>query len=135
MMNKYEKLLEQTCVQNATGFSRTNTAHIVDFPHPATIQFLDIKALNDLSAFYRERLHDLIQDYRVIVYGRDETLIRSTYVNHELIIIRRQISDLWKVYRTLMTDRHALTRSYMGYLNSSKEQASFPTEKRRPAAV
>jgi len=93
------------------------------------IQFLDIKEVNDLAAEYRQRMRALIINYRAARVKAPSPTIRQLYGSHESIFIRRQISDLWKVYRILIADSHEMTALYLAQLDSRKNRFYRFTEK------
>lgn len=100
------------------------------------IQLLDIKSLNDLAAEYRARIRTLISSYRSIRELEEHDTVRQVYASYETIFIRRQIFDLWKLYRIALSDSQEMTADYMATLNGKQDKrASLPTEKEDYRAV
>ncbi|MBU0858848.1 MAG: hypothetical protein KJ667_02820 [Alphaproteobacteria bacterium] len=94
------------------------------------VQLLDIKELNDLAAEYRVRLRGLIGNARIVRDGAAGSTVRQVYAGHEMIFIRRQIADLWCVYRIAMADSFEMTADYMAQLRArGYKPSSLPTEK------
>ena len=106
-----------------TGFSQDISDHVNQL-HRREIMFFDIKELNDMAAEYRERIRTLVPIYRGLKKQsqRHQSIPRQTYASYEGIFIRRQISDLWKLYRTAQTDSHDMTTAYKEQLVKSGSQ-------------
>ncbi len=85
-------------------------------------QFLDIKELNDLTAEYRSRIRNLIAACRAT--DRDSSTVRKAYASYERIFARRQLADLWQLYRTAYADSRELTAAYMTRLQAGHHPAS-----------
>ncbi len=130
----FEGLLEVLAKRYSVGFSQ-EIADQVTYLKQRDIQFLDIKELNDLAGEYRARIRGLMADYRAARSGQRGGEIRQVYASHESIFIRRQITDLWKVYRILMADSHEMTAVYLARLGFKNNQASRPTGKEYRAAA
>jgi len=96
------------------------------------IQFLDIKELNDLTAEYRTRIRCLIAACRAT---DEKTTVKQVYASHEKIFIRRQIADLWQLYRMTCADRREMTSAYLGQLGINHYPTSLPTGKKDRAAA
>src|SRR5690606_14590326 len=107
------------------------------------IQFLDIKELNDLAAEYRARLRDLTaacRETRTRAQNQENgaTNVRQLYAGHEALFLRRQITDLWQVYRIVIADSHEMTADYLAQLARKSHKnfrSSLPTWKNRRAAA
>ena len=93
--------------------------------HKRDIQLLDIKALNDLAAEYRTRIRTEIVALRARRAAADGS-VRAVYIHHELVFARRQIADLWAVYRIVTADAHDMTADYLAQL-ARKTQRLSPT--------
>ena len=130
----FEDLSGVLAERYSVGFSQ-EIADQVTHLKQRDIQFLYIKELNDLAGEYRARIKGLVADYRSARSGQRNCEIRQFYASHESIFIRRQITDLWKVYRILMADSHELTAAYLAQLKSRKYQTSRPTGKECRAAA
>jgi hypothetical protein len=100
------------------------------------INFLDIKELNDLVAEYRVRIRELIAFYRATqkTCRKDSPLMRRVYADHETILIRRQISDLRKLYRMAWSDSHELMNAYLHQLKTRSPYQMARTTKQGKAA-
>lgn len=94
------------------GFSQGITDEI-DRLERRDIQLLEIKELNDLLAEYRARIRTLVRSYRNIRDKDDKSSLRQLYASHEGVLMRRQIADLWEVYRIITADVHEMTGSYL----------------------
>ncbi len=125
-------LADRYCV----GFSQ-DIADQVDRLNKRDIQILDIKELNDLAGEYRGRIRGLVAYFRAMqeLSKGEGDLTRRFYTSHEAIFVRRQITDLWKVYRILMADSHEMTAVYLARLGFKNNQASRPTGKEYRAAA
>ncbi len=111
-----------------TGFSQT----IADKVEELTMRDNDLEEINELSELameYRTKIRELTAAYRTV---QGETLVRQVYAAHEKIFIRRQIADLWRLYRTLQADLHELTADFRENLGMA---SLFPTEKESRAAA
>jgi hypothetical protein len=113
-------------------------AYLAPPPEQGAVQYLDVKELNDLAHQYRARIRDLIVGYRTAQAasaGQGE-MYRRVYVSYEAIYLRRQIADLWKVYRIVMADCVEITETYYQQLSNQKyTSASRPTGKENRAAA
>lgn len=119
-------------VRYDTGFSQ-DIADQVQALARRDIQLLDIKDLNDLAAEYRARIRELIIACRST---EEKTTVRQVYASFEQIFIRRQITDLWKLYRIICADCHEMTSIYMDKLEKGHQRASsHHTEKEYRAAA
>lgn len=134
-MEQNQSVFESLSVRYGVGFSQ-QTADKVARLAKRDIQFLEIKELNDLAAEYRGRLRDLLASYRRARGNAQDDHVRQVYVSYEAIFIRRQIADLWQVYRIVMADSHEMTADYLAQLRPHQNrQASLPTGKDNRAAA
>ena len=99
--------------------------------HKRDIQLLDIKALNDLAAEYRTRIRAEITALRARRAEADGS-VRAVYIHHELVFARRQIADLWAVYRILTADAHDMTADYLAQLARKTHRFSPTTTSSSP---
>lgn len=108
-------------------------------------QFLDVKELNDLLAAHRISLRTRIaayRSYKAFTASRRQghESGRRIYNLHETIAQRRHIADLWRAYRMLSAECHAMTQIYLANLHGFPSSGSAhpkllsPTEKARTAA-
>lgn len=135
-MEHIENSFEVLASRYNVGFAQ-QTADKVARLAKRDIQFLEIKELNDLAAEYRGRLRDLLASYRrARGNAQGDHVVRQVYVSYEAIFIRRQIADLWQVYRIVMADSHEMTADYLVQLRTRhNRQASLPTGKDNRAAA
>lgn len=90
------------------------------------IQFLEIKELNDLCAAYRVRIRALIQGCRTLrKQGKETASVLALHAGYEEIFTKRQIVDLWKLYRIAMADSHEMTAVYLACLSGGKNHYRF----------
>lgn len=115
-------------VRHNVGFLQEVADRMKEFER-RDIQFLDIKELNDLVGDYRARIKDLIAHHRALRAPSSSRDVRQAYQNHESIFIRRQITDLWKLYQMARSDSRELTEFYMRRLNTVSYAPSHPPEK------
>ena len=115
MMNQdVAALHEALSAHYPVSFAQAITDKVVRL-HKRDIQLLDIKALNDLAADYRVRIRHEITALRARRAESDGS-VRAVYIQHELLFARRQIADLWAVYRIVTADAHEMTADYMAQL-------------------
>lgn len=134
-MEHIENSFEVLASRYNVGFSQQTADKVARLARRDS-QFLEIKELNDLAAEYRGRLRDLLASYRDARGNAQGDHVRQVYVSYEAIFIRRQIADLWRVYRIVMADSHEMTADYLAQLRPHQNrQASLPTGKDNRAAA
>lgn len=134
-MEHIENSFEVLASRYNVGFSQ-QTADKLARLAKRDIQFLEIKELNDLAAEYSGRLRDLLASYRRARGNTQGDHVRQVYVSYEAIFFRRQIADLWQVYRIVMADSREMTADYLAQLRPRQyRQASLPTGKDNRAAA
>lgn len=128
-MEHNENAFEALASRYSVGFAQQTADQLSNLNRRDT-QLLDIKELNDLAAEYRGRLRDLLASYRGAQGKAQGDNVWQVYLSYEAIFIRRQITDLWRVYRIVMTDSHEMTADYLAQLRPRQyRQASLPTGK------
>jgi len=134
-MEQIENNFEALALRYNVGFAQQTIDKLARL-NQRDIQFLEIKELNDLAAEYRDRLRSLLASYRSACLDIRSNAVRQVYVSYEAIFIRRQIADLWQVYRIVVADSHEMTADYLAQLRHNQyKQASLPTEKDNRAAA
>lgn len=93
---------------------------------PAKINYIEIKELNDLVSEYRDRLRGLVTGYRTYQAAGASgwTVPRKVYSSYESVYIRRQIADLWQLYRVIVADCHEMTALYFQQQGTKPAKAS-----------
>jgi hypothetical protein len=134
IMEQIENVFELLGCRYQVGFSQQTADDVVRL-NKREGEFLDIKELNDLAADYRNRLRTFIAAYRAARSHNGQSLARQVYANHETIFMRRQLADLWQVYRILIADSHEMTKDYMQRLRPHMPVSTLPaqTEYRKAA--
>jgi hypothetical protein len=131
--NEAQALYGALSARYGVGFSQ-DIADQVERLNERDTGFLDIKELNDLAAEYRVRIRTLVHGCRLLRSRVRDGLIRQLYASHEDIFVRRQITDLWALYRICMADSHEMTACYLARLQK-KFKASHPIGKEYRAAA
>lgn len=126
-MEQIENIFELMSCSYPVGFSQQTADEVVRLSKREG-EFLDIKELNDLAAEYRSRLRCLIASYRAVCGQHEESMVRKVYANHESIFMRRQLTDLWQVYRIVVADSHEMTKDYLRRLRMQKYGSTLPPE-------
>ena len=96
------------------------------------IDLFDILAINEIAHEIRQEIKGLFVLYRSAhgISKDDGQLMRRVYANHKTILLRRQISDLWKLYQMARADSRELTAEYTRRLDAKNGFKTFlPTEK------
>lgn len=109
MTTRPQALYGALAVRYDTGFSQ-EISDSIDSLTQREIQLLDIKELNDLAAEYRQRIRAMIKSCRDAAPG---STVKGVYASFEKIFIRRQIADLWTLYRAAQEDSRELTAAYI----------------------
>lgn len=119
IMEHNARVFDAMSVRYDVGVSQ-QIADELDCLEQRNIDFFDIKHLNDLAAEYRHRVRGLISLCRAVRKSsrKNDSLMRQVYASHEAIFLRRQIADLWALYRMAQTDSRELTTEYMERLNA-----------------
>ena len=101
------------------------------------IGLLDIKHLDELTKEYRHRIRELARRCRASgdAGKADGPLMGRVYASHEAIFTRRQIADLWTLYRMAQADRSEMAGDFTRRKSEHRFRPSPPPQiKSRSAA-
>lgn len=131
IMRRSEDAFDLMADRYDVGFAQQLADQLEDIQEKE-INLFDIMAINEVVGEIRQEIKGLFALYRT-AHGisRDGgQLMRRVYANHKTILLRRQISDLWKLYQMARADSRELTDEYMRRLNAGAySKFSLPTEK------
>lgn len=134
-MEHFGNTFEVLSARNDVGFAQ----QIADLEKLdcCEINLFDILAINEVANEIRQEIKGLFALYRS-AYGMskdDGQLMRRVYANHRTILLRRQISDFWKLYQMARADSRELTTEYIRRLEIFSYRTSRPTGKEYRAAA
>ena len=135
-MEQLENTFDVLAARYNVGFAQ-QIADQLESLDRCELDLFDIMAINDVAGEIRQDIKGLFALYRSahgISKGNGQ-LMRRVYANHKTILLRRQISDLWKLYRMARADSRELTAEYNRRLNAASYRASVPTEEKFRAAA
>lgn len=130
-MEQFENTFELMAARYNVGFAQ-QIADQLDNLQQRDIDLFDIMAINEVAHEIRQEIKGLFALYRDAhgISQGDGQLMRRVYANHKTILLRRQISDLWKLYQMARADGRELTEEYTRRLDTKNEFKTFlPTEK------
>lgn len=136
-MEQYENTFEVMAARYNVGFAQQIADQLENLDR-CELDLFDIMAINEVAEEVRQEIKGLFALYRAALGISNENgqLMRRVYANHKTILLRRQISDLWKLYRMARADSRELTAAYMQRLNrGAYQRTSPPTEKECWAAA
>ena len=127
-MRNVEKAFVILNARYVVGFSQQIVGQLETLDR-CEINLFDILAINEVANEIRQEIKGLFGLYRSAysVCKSDGQLMHRVYANHKTILLRRQISDLWRVYLMARADSRELTAEYMRRLEMSSYKASLPT--------
>jgi ATP-dependent Lon protease len=102
------------------GFAQQIADQLADI-ESRDIELFDIMAINEVAEELRQEIKGIFAHYRAAhaESRAGEQTARRVYAGHKTYLLRRQISDLWKLYRMARTDSRELTNEYMRRLEAS----------------
>jgi len=136
-MKAYQNKSDTQAWENryGVGFSQYLADQMAHYDR-RTIDFLDVKELNDLVVEYRVRIRSLIAFYRAAKQydAKPGSQVRRAYANQETALLKRQIAELRDLYRMAFLDSRTLTNEYLSRLKADGvTQMQFITEKTKAA--
>lgn len=131
-MEQFENTFELMAARYNVGFAQ-QIADQLDNLQQRDIDLFDIMAINEVAHEIRQEIKGLFALYRDAhgISKGDGQLMRRVYANHKTILLRRQISDLWKLYQMARADSRELTAEYERRLKAASfyPTSLLPTER------
>lgn len=131
-MEHYQNTFEVLAARYDVGFAQQITDQLENLDR-CEICLFDILAINEVANEIRQEIKSLFALYRSAhcISKGDEQLMRRIYANHKTILLRRQISDLWKLYQMARADSSELAAEYRRRLNANSLHSTslLPTER------
>ena len=137
-MERIENTFDLLASRYNVGFAQQVADQLANLEE-RDIDLFDILVINEIAHEIRQEIKGLFVLYRSS-YGiskGDGQLMRRVYANHKTILLRRQISDLWKLHQMARADSRELTAEYERRLNAASLYPSphSHTERRYRAAA
>lgn len=130
-MEQFESTFEILAARYDVGIAQQIADQLENLDR-CEIDLFDILAVNEVANEIRKEIKSLFALYHS-THGMskgDGQLMRRVYANHKTILLRRQISDLWKLYQMARADSRELTKEYTRRLNANNGFKKFlPTKK------
>ena len=141
-MGRIENDFDFWATRYDVGFAQQVADHL-DSIGKRDLEFVEaynvIKTINDIVGEIRQEIKDLFTLYRAAKHTSDgrNPLMRRVYANHKTILLRRQISDHWKLYQMARSDSRELTKECMRQIKAEKNEFKtfLPTERQYRAAA
>ncbi len=129
-MERIENTFDLLSAKYNVGFAQQIADQLANLEE-RDIDLFDILVINEIAHEIRQEIKGLFVLYRSShgISKGDGQLMRRVYANHKTILLRRQISDLWKLYQMARADSRELTKEYTRRLDAKNGFKFLPTEK------
>jgi hypothetical protein len=119
-MAQFKNSFELLAARYNVGFAQQITDQLENLQQ-RNIDLFDIMAINEAAHELRQEIKGLFALYRAAhgINKGDDQLMRRVCASHKTILMRRQISNLWKLYNMARADSRELTVEYTRRLSAA----------------